>query len=130
MTVKTLIGYEIVAGISVVDYDTWIRDVHVPDLLANPYADGLVFNTVIEPVTQASGGSMTIPACVSMFSRSRDPLRRRERIGAGSGGFAAHPVRRRGPGRPPRLRRRPGRNLERARVEDAGPLVDHHFDVV
>lgn len=34
---------------------------HVPDLLANPFVDRLVFNTVIRPITATSSGSATTP---------------------------------------------------------------------
>jgi hypothetical protein len=58
-SVKAILGYDIVDGISVEDYERWIWDVHVPDLLANPFLDRLVFNTVIRPVTATSSGSST-----------------------------------------------------------------------
>ena len=58
-SVKAVLGYDIVDGISVEDYERWIWDVHVPDLLANPFLDRLVFNTVIRPITATSSGSST-----------------------------------------------------------------------
>jgi hypothetical protein len=57
--VKAILGYDIIEGVSVEDYERWIWDVHVPDLLANPYLDKLVFNTVIEPIVSTSSGSAT-----------------------------------------------------------------------
>ncbi len=57
--VKAILGYDIVDGISVEEYERWIWDVHVPDLLANPYLDKLVFDTVVRPITATSSGSAT-----------------------------------------------------------------------
>jgi len=57
--VKTILGYDIAEGVSVDDYGRWIWDVHVPDLLANPFLDRLVFNTVTRPITTTSAGTST-----------------------------------------------------------------------
>ncbi len=57
--VKAILGYDIAEGVSVDDYERWIWDVHVPDLLANPHLDRLVFNTVVRPITTTSSGSAT-----------------------------------------------------------------------
>ncbi len=61
MTVKTILGYDIVPGVSPEEYETWLFEVHAPDLLANPYLDRIVFNKVLRPVSQASGGTATVP---------------------------------------------------------------------
>jgi hypothetical protein len=58
-SVKAILGYDIVAGVSIDEYERWIWDVHVPDLLANPHLDRLVFNTVVRPITTTSAGSPT-----------------------------------------------------------------------
>ncbi|MCL1593259.1 MAG: hypothetical protein M3132_02765 [Actinomycetia bacterium] len=58
-TVKAILGYDIVDGVSIDDYERWIWEVHVPDLLANPHLDKLVFNTVVRPITATSSGSAT-----------------------------------------------------------------------
>jgi hypothetical protein len=58
-SVKAILGYDIIEGVSVEDYERWIWDIHVPDLLANPFLDKLVFNTVIRPITATSSGSAT-----------------------------------------------------------------------
>lgn len=55
--VKAILGYDVVEGVSIEEYERWIWDVHVPDLLANPYLDRLVFNTVIRAITATSSGS-------------------------------------------------------------------------
>ena len=57
--VKAILGYDINEGVSVDDYERWIWDVHAPDLLANPYLDRMVFNTVVRPITSTSSGSAT-----------------------------------------------------------------------
>lgn len=58
--IKTLIGYDIQPGISVEEYERWLREVHIPDLLANPHLTRLVFNTVIRPVTRTSSGAAPV----------------------------------------------------------------------
>ncbi len=57
MTVKTILGYEIAEGVSPEEYERWLFEVHAPDLLANPHLDRIVFNKVLRPVRQASGGT-------------------------------------------------------------------------
>lgn len=57
--IKAILGYDIIDGVSIEEYERWIWDVHVPDLLANPFLDRLVFNTVIRPITATSSGSET-----------------------------------------------------------------------
>lgn len=58
--IKTVIAYDIVEGVDEQEYNDWIVDVHAPDLLANPYIDRLLFNTVLRPVTSSSGGASSI----------------------------------------------------------------------
>jgi hypothetical protein len=57
--VKAILGYDIIEGVSIEEYERWIWDIHVPDLLANPFLDRLDFNTVIRPITATSSGSET-----------------------------------------------------------------------
>jgi hypothetical protein len=57
--VKAILGYDIVDGVSIDEYEKWLWDVHVPDLLANPFVESLVFNKVIRPITATSSGSAT-----------------------------------------------------------------------
>jgi hypothetical protein len=57
--ISAILGYDIIEGVSIDEYERWIWDVHVPDLLANPFLDRLVFNTVIRPITATSSGSET-----------------------------------------------------------------------
>jgi hypothetical protein len=48
-------------GFGVEEYERWLFEVHGPALLANPYLDRIVFNKVLRPVRQASGGTAEIP---------------------------------------------------------------------
>ncbi|WP_219413536.1 DUF4286 family protein [Pseudonocardia nigra] len=61
MTVKTILGYDVADGVSPEEYERWLFEVHAPDLLANPHLDRIVFNKVLRPVRQASGGTAEIP---------------------------------------------------------------------
>ena len=67
MTVKTILGYDIVPGVSPEEYEKWLFEVHAPDLLANPYLDRIVFNKVLRPVSQASGGTADVPTGYSFY---------------------------------------------------------------
>ena len=57
--VKAILGYDIAEGISEDEYDSWLWDIHYPDLLANPYIDHIELNTVVRPITSTSAGSET-----------------------------------------------------------------------
>ena len=61
--VKTILGYDIMAGVSVGDYEEWLWDIHYPDLLANPYLERIVLNTIVRPVNTTSAGTpiMEVP---------------------------------------------------------------------
>ncbi|MFZ5871355.1 MAG: hypothetical protein ACOYXW_12650 [Actinomycetota bacterium] len=65
--IKTILGYELEDGVTPEEYERWLFDVHAPDLLANPYLDRIVFNKVLRPVTQASGGTATVPVGYSFY---------------------------------------------------------------
>jgi hypothetical protein len=67
MTIKTILGYEIQPGVTPEEYETWLFDVHAPDLLANPYLDRIVFNKVLRPVRQASGASADVPVGFTFY---------------------------------------------------------------
>ena len=58
--VKAILGYDIVEGVSVDEYEKWLHEMHIPDLLANPYIDRAVFNRVLRPVTTTSAGTATV----------------------------------------------------------------------
>lgn len=67
MSIKTILGYEIQPGVSPEEYEAWLFDVHSPDLLANPFLDRIVYNKVLRPVRQASGGSADVPEGLSFY---------------------------------------------------------------
>lgn len=58
---KVVIGYRIAQGVSREDYERWLWEVHVPDLLANPYLERMVYDTVVETVQSSSGGLVELP---------------------------------------------------------------------
>jgi len=58
-TLKAILGYNIVEGLSVEEYDSWLWDVHYPDLLTNPFIDHIELNTVVRPITSTSAGTKT-----------------------------------------------------------------------
>ncbi len=45
--IKVILGYQVEPQLTAVEYDRWLYDIHVPDLLANPYLRKVVFNTVV-----------------------------------------------------------------------------------
>lgn len=58
--VKALLGYDIVDGVSIEEYERWLADIHFPDLLANPHLQRLVANDIIRPITASSAGTSTM----------------------------------------------------------------------
>ena len=44
--VKAILGYDILPGMSVQDYEKWLKDVHLPDLSKIPGLKRVVLNTV------------------------------------------------------------------------------------
>jgi len=58
---KVVIGYRIADGVSRADYERWLWEVHIPDLLANPYLERMVYDTVAEPVRSTSSGLVELP---------------------------------------------------------------------
>jgi uncharacterized protein (TIGR02118 family) len=44
--VKVILGYDIVPGMTVQEYENWLRDIHIPDLANIPGLKKVVFNTV------------------------------------------------------------------------------------
>lgn len=65
--VKAILGYDLVEGVDVEEYERWLRQVHVPDLLANPFLDRIVFDTVVRPVTATSAGTPTTEEPMTFF---------------------------------------------------------------
>ncbi|TDI51055.1 MAG: hypothetical protein E2O98_03830 [Acidobacteria bacterium] len=58
-TLKAILGYNIVEGVSIEEYEAWLWDIHYPDLLANPFIDHVELNTVLRPITTTSAGTAT-----------------------------------------------------------------------
>ena len=44
--VKAILGYDIMSGMSVGEYERWLREIHLPDLSRIPGLKKVVFNTV------------------------------------------------------------------------------------
>jgi len=44
--VKAILGYDIMPGMTVEEYEKWLREIHVPDLRRIPGLKKVVFNTV------------------------------------------------------------------------------------
>jgi len=65
--VKALLGYDIVDGVDVETYETWLAEVHFPDLFANPYLDRLVLNDIVRPITTTSAGTTTTEEPTSFY---------------------------------------------------------------
>ncbi|MEQ4299975.1 hypothetical protein ABNF97_01060 [Plantactinospora sp. B6F1] len=65
--IKTILGYEIEDGVSPEEYERWLFEVHAPDLLANPHLDRIVFNRVLRPVQQTSGGAADVPVGYTFY---------------------------------------------------------------
>lgn len=90
--IKALVGYTLVDGVTPAEYDKWLWEVHTPDLLANPYLDRIVYNTVIRPVETASGGTMNIPKSMTLYRVAEMHFRDMTAYEAYRGWFAEHPL--------------------------------------
>jgi len=44
--VKAILGYDIMPGMSIAEYEKWLREIHIPDLAKIPGLKKIVFNTV------------------------------------------------------------------------------------
>ena len=44
--VKAILGYDIMPGMTVEEYEKWLREIHIPDLLKIPGLRKFVLNTV------------------------------------------------------------------------------------
>lgn len=92
MTIKALVGYDVAAGLTREEYDRWLWDVHVPDLLANPYLDRIVFNTVVEPVSTTSGTTVPIEQRMSLYRVAELHFADRDALVRYRQWFADHPI--------------------------------------
>lgn len=91
MTVKTILGYDIHDGVSAEEYESWLFEVHAPDLLANPHLDRIVFNRVLRPVTRASGGS-DVPVGYTFYRIAEMHFADEDAYAAYLAWFAEHPI--------------------------------------
>jgi len=92
MTVKTILGYDIHDGVSAEEYESWLFEVHAPDLLANPHLDRIVFNRVLRPVTRASGGSADVPVGYTFYRIAEMHFADEDAYAAYLAWFAEHPI--------------------------------------
>lgn len=90
--IKTILGYDIEAGVSEEDYERWLFEVHVPDILANPYVERLVFNKVLRPVPTTSDGSVAITSGPSFYRVAEMHFRDEEAYAAYRAWFDEHPI--------------------------------------
>ena len=92
VTVKALVGYDVAPGLSREDYDRWLWDVHVPDLLANPHLDRIVFNTVREEAQTTSDGTTPASQAVSLYRVAELHFEDRDALNRYRAWFSANPI--------------------------------------
>ncbi|HEX6499994.1 MAG TPA: hypothetical protein VF054_13325 [Micromonosporaceae bacterium] len=90
--IKTILGYDIVPGMTEQDYERWLFEVHAVDLLANPYLDRIVFNKVLRTVRQASGGTARIATELSFYRIAEMHFADEAAYEAYLRWFEAHPI--------------------------------------
>lgn len=90
--IKALVGYTLVEGVTPEQYDEWLWNVHTPDLLANPHLDRIVYNTVLRPVSSASGGTMALPPSLPLYRIAELHFRDLEAWNRYQQWFAEHPL--------------------------------------
>lgn len=90
--IKTVLGYEIEPGVTEEEYERWLFDVHVPDILANPYVDRLVFNKVLATVPTISGGDLRIPDDMAFYRIAEMHFRDEAAYQSYREWFAEHPI--------------------------------------
>ena len=90
--IKTLIGYDIEDGVTPEEYERWLFDVHVPDILANPHVDKLVFNKVVRPVARTSSGSAAGEQGMSFYRVAEMHFADEEAYQRYQDWFDAHPI--------------------------------------
>ncbi|MCS7002086.1 MAG: EthD domain-containing protein, partial [Dehalococcoidia bacterium] len=90
--IKAMVGYTLMPGMTPETYDEWLWSVHVPDLLANPYLDKIVFNTVLEPVAQASGDTAPVGESLPLYRIAELHFASIEAYRQYRAWFADHPI--------------------------------------
>jgi hypothetical protein len=90
--IKAILGYDIAPGVSEEEYERWLFDVHAPDLLANPHLQRIVFNKVLRPVSQASGGTADIPPSQTFYRIAEMHFADEDAYAAYRAWFDEHPL--------------------------------------
>ncbi|MEV6845759.1 hypothetical protein [Actinoplanes sp. NPDC051411] len=90
--IKTILGYDIEPGVTEDEYERWLFDVHVPDILANPHVSKLVFNRVTGRVPTPSGGDTPIPDDLSFYRIAEMHFADQDAYDAYRAWFAEHPI--------------------------------------
>lgn len=90
--IKTILGYEIEPGVTPEEYERWLFDVHVPDIMANPHVDKLVFNKVLRPVRRTSDGSVSIDSGQMFYRIAEMHFADEAAYAAYLAWFDAHPI--------------------------------------
>ena len=92
MSIRTILGYDIVERVSEEEYERWLFDIHVPDILANPHVDRLSFHKVLGPVGRASDGSATADGQLTFYRIAEMEFADMEAYQAYLKWFEEHPV--------------------------------------
>ena len=66
-SVKAILGYDRAKGVSAEDYESWLWDIHYPDLLENPFLDKIELNTIVRPINETSAGTPIMDVPVTFF---------------------------------------------------------------
>ena len=90
--IKALVGYTLVAGMTPAEYDTWLWNVHTPDLLANPHLDKIIYNTVLRPIESDSGGTMQLPQSIVLYRIAELHFKDMQAYDAYRAWFIEHPI--------------------------------------
>ena len=99
MTIRLLVGYDVQPGLTREEYDRWLYEVHVPDLLDNPHLGRIVFNTVVEQAVTTSDGITPATQSMSLYQMAKLHFGNRDALERYQTWFADHPIPpERGPG--------------------------------
>lgn len=90
--VKAILGYDIADGVSLEDYESWLWDVHYPDLLANPHLDRIELNRVVRPINRTSAGTAIMDEPVTFYAIAELHFADHEAYGQYLQWFRDHPI--------------------------------------
>lgn len=65
--IKVIMGYDIAPGVTDEEYETWLAEVHTPDLMDNPHLERIVYNKVIRPVLYRLDGTPIADELVTYY---------------------------------------------------------------